>query len=82
MSENDIPFSNLSRHEAEKQEWSPYARFCQSLHGYLVFHISTHEKWSKSELFTEFYDYPEELQMVSDRAHPNFKFIHKDEWTK
>ena len=75
-----IPFKNMSQAEADNTDWSPYAKFCQTLHGYYVFHIRTQEKWSKSELFVAYSESPEELQMISDRTHPNFKFILQDEW--
>lgn len=82
MTENDIPFANMSRQDAEKQPWSDYALFCQSLYGILVFHRETTEKWTKSELFVKYSSQPEELKKISTHTHPDFKFINKDEWNK
>ena len=70
----------MSQREADKEPFSPYAQFCQSLHNIAVFHRQTMDKWTKSELFIAYSDNPEELKQISDHTHKDFKFINKDEW--
>ena len=75
-----IPFRNMSQREADKEPFSPYAQFCQSLYGFWVFNKETGDKWSKSELFIAYSDNPEELKQISEHKHTDFKFVNKDDW--
>ena len=75
-----IPFANMSREDAEKEPFSPYAAFCNAMRDWYVFDRKTRQPFSKGELFIKYGGDKKKLKLVTNRTHPDLKFISKKDW--